>query len=132
MADSATGQPSLKWYFDAPDWKVIADFDNAGDSTQSIISIDKDNGNIDIGIHGDGTYVNNLSIDVNAGFKFEMGDGDFDISSTTGAFFPPRMTAAQADSLTGVDGMIIFVTDTNTTFTPNGFYGYDNGWISFQ
>lgn len=48
----------------------------------------------------------------------------------TGAFFPPKFTATQASNLTGVDGMMIYVTSTNGTFTTIGFWGYENGaWV---
>jgi len=55
---------------------------------------------------------------------------DFALTSTTGAFLPPRMTAVQGSALTPVDGMIIYVTTTNGTFLTIGFWGYENGaWV---
>ncbi len=37
--------------------------------------------------------------------------GALDVSSTTGAFIVPRMTTAQRNALTAVNGMIIYNTD---------------------
>ncbi len=39
--------------------------------------------------------------------------GALDVASTTGAFIVPRMTAAQRDALTPVNGMIIYNTDAD-------------------
>lgn len=47
--------------------------------------------------------------------------GALDVSSTTGAFIVPRMTTAQRDALTAVNGMIIYNTTTNQfNFRENG------------
>lgn len=51
--------------------------------------------------------------------------GALDVSSTTGALIVPRMTAAQRDSLTAVNGMIIYNT------SDNQFNFYENGaWVT--
>jgi hypothetical protein len=40
------------------------------------------------------------------------------------------MTATQAITITKVDGLIVYVTDTNATFTALGFWGVENNvWI---
>ncbi len=53
-----------------------------------------------------------------------------EISSTTGGFLTARMTATQASAITPVDGLSLYVTDTNGTFTSVGFWGYEAGaWI---
>jgi len=53
-----------------------------------------------------------------------------DVTSTTKGFLPPRMTATQASAITPVDGLMLYVTDTNGTFTAVGFWGYENGaWV---
>ena len=51
--------------------------------------------------------------------------GALDVSSTTGAFIVPRMGTAQRDSLSAVNGMIIYNT------TANQFNFYENGaWVT--
>jgi len=53
-----------------------------------------------------------------------------DIVSTTKGFAPPRMTAAQAVAITAINGLMLYVTDTDATFTSIGFWGYEAGtWI---
>lgn len=53
-----------------------------------------------------------------------------DITSTTQGFLPPRMTATQASAITPVNGLMLYVTDTNGTFTAVGFWGYEAGaWV---
>lgn len=53
-----------------------------------------------------------------------------DVSSTTGGVLMPRMTSTQGSAITGVNGLVIYVTDTNGTFTSVGFWGYENGaWV---
>ncbi|MCA9497100.1 MAG: hypothetical protein KC589_09215, partial [Nanoarchaeota archaeon] len=55
-----------------------------------------------------------------------------DVSSTTGGLLMPRMTSTQASAITPVNGLVVYVTDTNGTFTNIGFWGYSNGsWIEF-
>lgn len=56
---------------------------------------------------------------VNASAKVE-------ISSTTRGFLPPRMTAAQAGAIgSPAEGLLVYVTDTDATFTSKGWWGYD-------
>jgi hypothetical protein len=51
--------------------------------------------------------------------------GALDVSSTKGGFIVPRMTEAQRDALTAVDGMIIYNTSVNK------FNFYENGaWVA--
>ncbi|MFH1374612.1 MAG: hypothetical protein ABII79_12530 [bacterium] len=51
--------------------------------------------------------------------------GALDVSSTTGALIVPRITTAQRDALTAVNGMIIYNTTTNQ------FNFYENGaWVT--
>jgi len=51
--------------------------------------------------------------------------GALDVSSTTGGFIVPRMTAAQVAALAPVNGMIVYDT------TNNKFQFYENGaWVS--
>jgi len=49
-----------------------------------------------------------------------------DITSTTKGFLPPRMTATQASAIsTPAQGLLLFVTDTDGTFTSVGWWGYN-------
>ncbi len=46
--------------------------------------------------------------------------------STTKGFLPPRMTATQASAISSpAEGLLVYVTDTNGTFTAKGWWGYD-------
>ena len=49
----------------------------------------------------------------NVGIGTTIPQGALDVVSTTGAFIVPRMTTAQRDALTAVNGMIIYNTTTN-------------------
>ncbi|MDP2923500.1 MAG: hypothetical protein Q8O30_07265 [Candidatus Omnitrophota bacterium] len=72
-----------------------------------------------------------------------MGTNDprakLDVASTTNGFLPPRMTTAQRDAITGVEGMTIYNTDAKKlqVYTPSGWQNvggglgppdYDSGW----
>ena len=53
-----------------------------------------------------------------------------ELDSTTKGLLLPRMTAAQASAITAVDGLVLYVTSTDATFTSVGFWGYENGaWV---
>lgn len=45
-------------------------------------------------------------------------------------FIANNLTATEASALTGINGMIIYVTSTNGTFTSVGFWGYEaSAWV---
>lgn len=49
-----------------------------------------------------------------------------ELNSTTKGFLPPRMTATQGSAISSpAEGLMIYVTDTNGTFTAKGWWGYD-------
>lgn len=49
-----------------------------------------------------------------------------DITSTNKGFLPPRMTATQGSAISSpAEGLLIYVTNTNGTFTAKGWWGYD-------
>ena len=53
-----------------------------------------------------------------------------DLTSTTMGLLLPRMTSTQASAITPVNGLCLYVTDTNGTFTSIGFWGYEGGtWV---
>lgn len=55
----------------------------------------------------------------------------FEVQSTTHGVLMPRMTATQGSAIgSPADGLIIYVTSTNGTFTSVGFWGRENSvWI---
>ncbi len=62
---------------------------------------------------------------VNVGIGTSTPQGALDVVSTTGALIVPRMTTAQRNALTAVNGMIIYNT------TDNQFNFYENGaWVT--
>lgn len=55
-----------------------------------------------------------------------------ELVSTNQAFLIMRMTAAEASGITPANGMGLYVTDTNATFTSVGFWKYQAGaWITW-
>jgi hypothetical protein len=60
------------------------------------------------------------------------GSAAVDVQSTTQGFLPPRMTATQASAIASpAQGLLLFVTDTNGTFTTVGWWGYNGtSWQS--
>jgi hypothetical protein len=54
------------------------------------------------------------------------GSAAVDVQSTTQGFLPPRMTAAQASAISSpAEGLLVYVTDTNGTFTSKGWWGFE-------
>ena len=48
-----------------------------------------------------------------------------DVVSTTQGFLPPRMTATQGSAISSpAEGLLIYVTNTNGTFTSKGWWGW--------
>ena len=57
-------------------------------------------------------------------------NGSLEVNTTTGAFTPPRLTAAEAGALVATNGMMIYLTSTDATFTQRGFWGFEEGvWV---
>lgn len=53
-----------------------------------------------------------------------------DMQSITKGLLPPRMTAEQASAITAADGLILYVIDTDATFTSVGLWCYEAGvWV---
>jgi hypothetical protein len=72
---------------------------------------------------GGGNGGGNLFVRGNIGIGTTSPQGALDVSSTTGAFIVPRMTTAQRDALTAVNGMIIYnTTDNQFNFRENGVW----------
>lgn len=65
------------------------------------------------------------SVPIKVGIGTTAPEGALDVSSITGALIVPRMTTAQRDALTAVNGMIIYNTTTNQ------FNFYENSaWVT--
>jgi len=63
---------------------------------------------------------------VGIGTTTPVASAALDITSTTKGFLPPRMTAKQASAIsTPAQGLLLFVSDTNGTFTSVGWWGYN-------
>jgi hypothetical protein len=72
-----------------------------------------------------GSLINVVDSDGHVGIGTFSPQGALDVNSTTGAFIVPRMTTAQRDALTAVNGMIVYNT------TANQFNFYENGaWVT--
>jgi hypothetical protein len=53
-----------------------------------------------------------------------------ELNSGTQGFRIMRMTATQASAITAVDGLMLYATTTDATFTSVGFWGYEAGaWV---
>jgi hypothetical protein len=56
------------------------------------------------------------------------------LNSTTQGFLPPRMTATEGSAISSpAEGLIIYVTNTNGTFTAKGWWGWDGAsWLKLN
>ena len=75
-----------------------------------------------MGYYSGGLYVSTASVGVAA----PAASAVLDVVSTTKGFLPPRMTSTQGSAISSpAEGLLIYVTDTNGTFTAKGWWGYD-------
>lgn len=75
-------------------------------------------------------FIDDTNSNVGIGTITPNASAILDLTSTTKGLLLPRMTATQASAITPVNGLIIYSTDTNGTFTSIGFWGYENGaWV---
>lgn len=97
----------------------------------TIIGANTDIGNVSNHIalsDGDGSVRLLIDNTGNAGIgtTTPAASAQLDITSTTKGFLPPRMTATQASAITSpAEGLLIYVTTTNGTFTSKGWWGYN-------
>jgi len=90
---------------------TVAEFFNAGTGDALVVN---DGGTVSFIVKDGG----------NVGIGTTNPVGALDVSSTTGALIVPRMTTAQRNALTPVNGMILYNTSTNQ------FNFYENGaWV---
>jgi hypothetical protein len=99
-------------------------------STSGVFAVNLNNANnvLQIGQSTDSYYSGSGSFGF--GTTSPSSSAVVDFTSTTKGVLMPRMTAAQGSAITGVDGLMIYVTDTDATFTSVGFWGYESGsWV---
>jgi len=67
-------------------------------------------------------------------FTSAAASAKLEVQSTTKGFLPPRMTATQGSAISSpAEGLLIYVTDTNGTFTAKGWWGYDGAaWLKLN
>jgi len=85
-----------------------------------------------LSVVGDGTNAAAFtSGNVGIGTASPAASAALDITSTTQGVLMPRMTATQGSAISSpADALLIYVTDTNGTFTSIGFWGRENGvWV---
>jgi len=71
-------------------------------------------------------YVSHGNTNVGIGVPTTNASAKLDVASTTQGFLPPRMTATQASAIASpAQGLLLFVSDTNGTFTSVGWWGYN-------
>jgi len=78
---------------------------------------------------GDIRFYSPVSKNILFGTTTDIPSSKLTIESTTQGFLPPRMTAAQASAIVSpAEGLMLYVTNTDVTFTTKGWWGY-NGTI---
>lgn len=85
-------------------------------------------GNVGIGVDINSDSDVKFQVQYNSDFikVNKTGNTLLELSSTTKGFLPPRMTATQASAISSPsEGLMVYVTDTNGTFTAKGWWGYD-------
>lgn len=104
-------------------------FDNVASTTDvflTAIPSDKNYINNDLGIGFDSTSVGSIAAKLHINGDTRL-DGRLELASTTQALLIMRMTAAQAAAITPANGMMLYATSTDATFTAVGFWGYEGG-----
>lgn len=78
------------------------------------------------GIYQEGTMDKNVFFgDIVLGSTTFAASAKFKIDSTTQGFLPPRMTSTQASAISSpAEGLLVYVTNSNGTFTSKGWWGY--------
>lgn len=117
----STNRAGTPWYFrsargygSGAGGSMIFQTWNAGASGTTINSV----ASTELYIKNQGVAVGNVAA-VDASAQLE-------VVSTTKGFLPPRMTAAQASAIgSPAEGLMVYVTDTNGTFTSKGWWGYN-------
>jgi hypothetical protein len=78
---------------------------------------------IGVGIYGVDIYSNDVLLSIGAA---PVSSAKLAIVSTTKGFLPPVMTATQASAISSpTEGLMVYVTNTNGTFTSKGWWGFN-------
>lgn len=73
----------------------------------------------------DGKVSIRTSLNVGAA-AYPVASAALEVTSTTQGFLPPRMTATQASAISSpAEGLLVYVTNTDGTFTAKGWWGWD-------
>lgn len=112
--DGASGLTSVSSIDLTSDISGVLPVANGGTNSSTALS----NGRVMVSLGG--------AIVEDAELKTDTADVALDVDSTTGAFLPPRMTTAQRDALTAVEGMHLY----NTTISQPQYYN-GTAWISY-
>ena len=73
----------------------------------------------------DGKVSIRTSLNVGAA-AYPVASAALEVTSTTQGFLPPRMTATQAGAISSpAEGLLVYVTNTDGTFTAKGWWGWD-------
>lgn len=106
--------------------------DNSGTSTNQAFRIIGDDATYSGGFAGTFFYAKDGQVGIGLGSSAPNNSALLELSSTTKGLLIMRMTSTQASAITGVDGLMLYVTDTDATFTSVGFWGYQGGaWAKF-
>lgn len=80
------------------------------------------------------TFMHITSNGINVGVDQDVhSSAEFQITTTTKGFLPPRLTASEASAIASpAAGLMVYVNSTNGTFTSTGWWGYTgSGWYKF-
>ena len=72
-------------------------------------------------------YMNAGTENVGIGTNNPSSSAALEVNSTSKGFRIAPMTAAQASAITPSEGLMVFTSDTDATFTSVGFWGYESG-----
>jgi len=72
-------------------------------------------------------YSNAGTNNVGIGTNNPNASAKLEVNSTTKGFRIAPMTSAQASAITPTEGLMVFTSDTDATFTSVGFWGYEGG-----
>lgn len=79
-------------------------------------------------------FANSTAVGIGTNGTAPVASAKLEITSTTQGFLPPRMTATQASAISSpAEGLLVYVTDTNGTFTAKGWWGWEgSSWVKLN